>query len=185
MQAATGAPASGSVAAERIGRLLRGDVRAADHRATTGRTAQAPQVAARDDAPQPPPVRDANAGAGGEPAPQRAGVTPPRSNDMVEVVIRDRFGRPIRVERVDRRRLAGPRGYPPPHRTVRTARPYGPYGPYRPLTGARLIATLTRSNHNAISLADCAALIRPTRSMPRLTGGTAMDTHERADPLPH
>ena len=59
---------------------------------------------------------------GGEPLPQGTGgaPTPPgaASNDTVEIVIRDRFGRPIRVERVDRRLLAG-RGYPqPPHRAT-------------------------------------------------------------------
>ncbi len=79
------------------------------------------------------PARVATAGAGGEPLPQGAGgaPTPPgaASNDTVEIVIRDRFGRPIRVERVDRRLLAG-RGYPqPPHRAY-GPQPYGPYGPY-------------------------------------------------------
>lgn len=61
-------------------------------------------------------------------------ATPPvvrNDSDTVEIVIRDRFGRPIRVERVDRRLLAGGRGYPPPHRSY-GAQPYGPYGPYQP-----------------------------------------------------
>jgi len=85
------------------------------------------------------PARVAAVGAGGEPLPQGAGgaptpsgaggTPPPSSNDTVEIVIRDRFGRPIRVERVDRRLLAS-RGYPqPPHRAYRP-QPYGPYGLY-------------------------------------------------------
>jgi hypothetical protein len=91
-------------------------------------TAPAPvRVAAR--APTPntaAPANDTRAGVD-MPIPPRDGLTPPpRSNDTVEVVIRDRFGRPIRVERVDRRRLAGRRAYPPPYR------PYSPYGPYAP-----------------------------------------------------
>ncbi len=87
---------------------------------------------------QTPPAGDPNVGAGGQPTPQRAGVTPPRENaDMVEIVIRDRFGRPIRVERVDRRRLAAARAHqpPPPYRFYHS-HPHGPhgghggYGPY-------------------------------------------------------
>jgi hypothetical protein len=80
-----------------------------------------------------PRANDPRAGTG-EPAPQRAGVTPPRGSNTntTEVVIRDRFGRPIRVERVDRRRFAGPRGYPPPYQRYSPYGPYGPppYGPY-------------------------------------------------------
>ena len=90
--------------------------------------AQAPQGAGG--APTPPAV-------GGAPTPPGAGVTPPPAgNDTVEIVIRDRFGRPIRVERVDRRLLAGG-GYPQPPRQPYYGPqpyggPYGPYGPYRP-----------------------------------------------------
>jgi hypothetical protein len=65
----------------------------------------------------------------------RAGTTPATENsDTVEVVIRDRFGRPIRVERIDRRRLAGGGAYPPPVQPrFHGSNPYAPYGygPYR------------------------------------------------------
>jgi hypothetical protein len=105
------------------------------------RTASAPTGGAQTPPPgnnvaasggQTPAAGDPNAGAGGQPTPQRAGVTPPRENaDMVEIVIRDRFGRPIRVERVDRRRLAGTRAYPPPppYRFYHS-HPHGPHGGY-------------------------------------------------------
>ena len=80
MQAATAAPASaswppgGSVAFyEEMFALL-----------TTTAT---PRVAARNTAPETPPVRDGSAGAG----------EPPRGHELI--VIRDRFGRPLRVER--------------------------------------------------------------------------------------
>jgi hypothetical protein len=79
------------------------------------------------------PAVDHNAGNGGQPTPRRAGVTPPRgSADMVEIVIRDRFGRPIRVERVDRRRLSAVRAHQPPrpHRVFHSY-PQGPHGGYR------------------------------------------------------
>ena len=136
MQAATGAPTSaswppsGSVAFYEEMFALLTPLR-------PGPTTQAvtTPVAARDGAPQTPPVRVANTGAGGEPTPQRPGVTPQQdNNDTVEIVIRDRFGRPIRVERVDRRRLAGSRGYPPPPGSYGSNpnAPYGPYGPYGP-----------------------------------------------------
>lgn len=78
---------------------------------------QAPQLAARDGAPQRPGVAPAQA-----------------DNDTVEIVIRDRFGRPLRVERIDRRLLAPAGGYltPPPHvRRPHPHAPYGAYGPYR------------------------------------------------------
>ena len=124
MQAATGAPTSaswppgGSVAFyEEMFALL---TIAATTRAAT------PQADTT-------PVRAANVGTGGEPTPQRAGATPTQdNNDTVEIVIRDRFGRPIRVERVDRRLLAGGRGYPPAPNQFYGAHPYGPYGPYGP-----------------------------------------------------
>jgi hypothetical protein len=81
-------------------------------------------------APTPTP-RVANVDNSGEPTPPRAGSAP-ETNDTVEVVIRDRFGRPIRVERVPRRLLAGGNANSPvPPRTY-GAQPYGPYGyPYR------------------------------------------------------
>jgi hypothetical protein len=85
-----------------------------------------PRVIARAPTPDTPAVRDPRRTDANEPVPQRAGVTPPRGSNADTVVIRDRFGRPVRVERVDRRRFAGPRGYPPPYRL------YGPYGPYGP-----------------------------------------------------
>ena len=120
MQAATGAPTSaswpprGSVAFyEETFALL---TTAATTRSTATQAETTP-VAARDGAPE---------------TPQRAGVMPPLdNNDTVEVVIRDRFGRPIRVERVDRRRLAGGRAATPPHQLY-GPHPYGPYGPYGP-----------------------------------------------------
>ena len=111
MQAATAAPASaswppgGSVAFyEEMFALL-----------TTTAT---PRVAARNTAPETPPVRDGSAGAG----------EPPRGHELI--VIRDRVGRPLRVERGDRR-LAGPQGYPPLTGPYAPHNPYGPYGPYR------------------------------------------------------
>ena len=85
----------------------------------TPRLSANPQVAALDPASSPAPVRDS------------ASELPPHGNDTVEIVIRDRFGRPIRVERVDRR-LLDPRLYPPPRYGAHG--PYGaydPYGPYR------------------------------------------------------
>jgi hypothetical protein len=84
---------------------------------------------------QTPPAGDPNAGTGGQPTPQRAGGAPPNA-DMVEIVIRDRFGRPIRVERVERRRLAAVRAHQPPPYRVFHSYPQGPhgghggYGPY-------------------------------------------------------
>ena len=79
------------------------------------------------------PPRVASADPGSAPIPPRAGATPvPENNDTVEVVIRDRFGRPIRVERIDRRRLAVGGANPPaaPPRFY-GQQPYGPYGtPY-------------------------------------------------------
>jgi hypothetical protein len=91
------------------------------------------RLAAPAPTPDTPAVRDPRADTDA-PAPQRASVTPPRANETAEVVIRDRFGRPIRIERVDRRRFAGSRGYPPPYRRYGSygpyAPPYGPYGPY-------------------------------------------------------
>jgi len=42
-------------------------------------------------------------------------------------------------------------------------------------TAAKLSDARRNQTINAIRLADCAALIRPTRSLPRLTGGTAMN----------
>jgi hypothetical protein len=77
------------------------------------------------DAGQTPPDRN-----GGQPQ-QRPGTTRQRENaDMVEVVIRDQFGRPIRVERVDRRLLKGGPAYPPPPPPYRFyhAYPHGPHG---------------------------------------------------------
>jgi hypothetical protein len=71
--------------------------------------------------------RVATADTGSEPTPPRAGTTPENS-DTVEVVIRDRFGRPIRVERVDRRRLAGGGANPPVRPRLYGPQPYGPYG---------------------------------------------------------
>jgi hypothetical protein len=133
--------------------------------AATAPQPRPPQVAARDGAPQRPPLRVATVGNGGgpvlqsagappvptrnggEPAsqpprttappgvapPQPPGVAPPQAgNDTVEIVIRDRFGRPIRVERVDRRLLAGARGYPPPPPRFEGPYPYAPYGAYGP-----------------------------------------------------
>lgn len=101
---------------------------------TTTATAR---LAARAPTPEPPAARSLAASdpraSTEEPTPQRAGGTPPRgtNTNTVEVVIRDRFGRPVRVERVDRRRFAGPRGYPPPYRRYSPYGPYGqPYGPY-------------------------------------------------------
>lgn len=69
-------------------------------------------------------------------APQGTGA-PPASNDTVEIIIRDRFGRPIRIERIDRRLLQQgypQQGYPrPPHRfqAPQAQGPYGPFAPYR------------------------------------------------------
>lgn len=78
-----------------------------------------------------PAPRVANVESGGEPTPPRAG-TAPETNDTVEVVIRDRFGRPIRVERVPRRQLAGGGANPPVPPRAYGTQPYGPYGyPYR------------------------------------------------------
>jgi len=82
-----------------------------------------------------PPAVDPNAGTGSQPTPQRAGGMPPRENaDMVEIVIRDRFGRPIRVERVERRRLAAARAHqpPPPYRLYHSYPQggHGANGPY-------------------------------------------------------
>jgi hypothetical protein len=79
---------------------------------------------------QTPPAVDPNAGAGGQPTPQRAGGAPPNAK-MVEIVIRDRFGRPIRVERVERRRLAAARTHQPPPYRVFHSYPQGPHGGYR------------------------------------------------------
>jgi hypothetical protein len=64
--------------------------------------------------------------------PPRAAAAP-ETSDTVEVVIRDRFGRPIRVERIDRRRLAGGGANPPPVQPrFYGSAPYAPYGyPYR------------------------------------------------------
>lgn len=125
MQAATGAPASavwppgGPVAFYQ-------DMLALSTAVATARTA-ATQAAA-----PPPTVRaDAPQTAQAPRPPQSAGGPPPRADNTVEIVIRDRFGRPIGVRRVDRRLLAGGRGYPPPRRHY-GAHPYGPYGPYAP-----------------------------------------------------
>jgi hypothetical protein len=99
------------------------------------------RVAARAPTPEPPAAHGPSASglaasdpaasnpraSTGEPAPQRASVTPPRGNNNT-VVVHDRFGRPVRVERVNRRRFAGPRDYYPPR--YRRYSPYGPYGPY-------------------------------------------------------
>jgi hypothetical protein len=78
--------------------------------------------------------RIASVDTSGAPIPPRAGAAPASENsDTVEVVIRDRFGRPIRVERIDRRLLAGGGAYSPPvpPRTY-GSQPHGPYGyPYR------------------------------------------------------
>ncbi|HZO46118.1 MAG TPA: hypothetical protein VFB68_09515 [Xanthobacteraceae bacterium] len=81
---------------------------------------------------QTPPAADPNAGNGGQPTPQRTGVTPPRENaGMVEIVIRDRYGRPIRVERVERRRVAAARFHqPPPSARIFHSYPQGPHGGY-------------------------------------------------------
>jgi hypothetical protein len=81
------------------------------------------------------PAVNPNAGTGGQPTPQRAGGAPRENADMVEIVIRDRFGRPIRVERVERRRLAAARAHqPPPPYRLNHSYPQGPrgggYGPY-------------------------------------------------------
>jgi hypothetical protein len=101
-------------------------------------TAATVRTAAREAAVESPEPRDATTeplqrrgapAANSEPAPQRPTVAPPRGNDTI--VIRDRFGRPIRVERVDRRRFMDPRMDPrayPPHFDRR----YGPYGAYAP-----------------------------------------------------
>lgn len=86
-------------------------------------TAQVAAVASPE--PAEPPQRRSAPTANSEPAPQRPTVAPPRGNDTI--VIRDRFGRPIRVERVDRRRYMDPRAYPRPY-----DRRYGPYGAYAP-----------------------------------------------------
>jgi hypothetical protein len=114
MQAAVSAPApaawpsSGSVAFHDELLALRSAI------ATT--PSQAPRVAAAD--------------TGSEPVPPRAGAAP-LDNDTVEVVIRDRFGRPIRVERIDRRRLAVGGAYPTPvPPRMNGPQPYRPYGPY-------------------------------------------------------
>jgi hypothetical protein len=104
MQAATGAPASAAWPP-------RGSIAFYEETFALLTTTATTRVAAH--APQTPPARDGNAGT----------VEPPRGNDLI--VIRDRFGRPIRVERGDRR-LAGPQNYPPP------AGPHGPYAPYGP-----------------------------------------------------
>lgn len=74
-----------------------------------------------------PPQRRGTPPAGSEPSPQRPAVAPQRGNDTLEAVIRDRFGRPVGVERVDRRRFMDSRAYPPPF-----DRRYGPYGAYAP-----------------------------------------------------
>ena len=103
---------------------------------TTVRAAAAREAATRDlaaEIPEPqsttaePPQRRGTPAATSELPPQRPTVTPQRGNDTVEVVIRDRFGRPVRVERVDRRRFMNARAYPPPY-----DRRYGPYGAYGP-----------------------------------------------------
>ena len=107
---------------------------------TTAATVAPAPTTARDaaaESPEPraaePPQRRGAPAANSEPAPQRPTVAPPRGNDTI--VIRDRFGRPIRVERVDRRRFMDPRMGPrmdprayPPH----VDRRYGPYGAYAP-----------------------------------------------------
>jgi hypothetical protein len=124
MQAATVAPTSTTwppnrpVAFYQEMLALSAAVATAAQPATTPPTvrADAPQIP---QAPQPPQP------------PQGAGGPPPRGDDTVEIVIRDRFGRPIGVRRVDRRLLAGGRGYPPP-RPQYGAHPYRPYGPYAP-----------------------------------------------------
>jgi hypothetical protein len=93
----------------------------------------APQAATGNNVPEPQSAPAADADAGDQPTsprvsgaarPPRATNPPARTNEMVEVVIRDRFGRPVRVERVARRRLAGPDTVPPPPYD----RPYGAYG---------------------------------------------------------
>ena len=110
MQAATGAPASavwppgGPVAFYQDMLAL----------STAVATARAPAAQA---ATTPPTVRDGAPQIPQPPQPpQSAGGPPPRGDNTVEIVIRDRFGRPIGVRRVDRRLLAGGRGYPPPRR---------------------------------------------------------------------
>jgi hypothetical protein len=86
--------------------------------AALGAAPQVPTAPQIPTAPQLPPPRDSGAGAGNPPL---------HGTDWV--VIRDRFGRPLRVERRDPRAanpgVADPRAYPPPNT------PYGPYGPYR------------------------------------------------------
>ena len=94
---------------------------------STGPTQHTSPYASQQQMPQQAPP-----GTGGAPP-------PPTANDTVEIVIRDRFGRPIRVERVDRRMLAPPQGYPqqssprPPYHFYgpQAQGPYSPYGPYR------------------------------------------------------
>ena len=138
---------------------------------------------------QTPPAVDPNAGNGGQPTPQRAGGAPPRENaDMVEIVIRDRFGRPIRVERVERRRLAAARAHqpPPPYRVFHSY-PQGPHGRIRTVRAPSLrILCAQRCDRTtaAMRLADCAALIPSDAVNPRLTAALRGHCNERAHPVP-
>ena len=136
--------------------------------------------------------------------PQRAGGTPPRENaDMVEVVIRDRFGRPIRVERVDRRlprgraRLSAGAAAVPVLSFV-SARPPRRHGPQAG-TGRTAVARTTDRTGSiaeylcaqrcdrtvvAMRMADCTALIPSDAVDPRLTAAMRGHCNERAHPVP-
>ncbi|MPZ36511.1 MAG: hypothetical protein GEU95_00360 [Rhizobiales bacterium] len=112
---------------------------AADDPAPEASAARQQTASVTGSASQTRPPRDANVEtadqprAGGRPRPPRAGGTRPRANDKAEVVTRDRFARPIRGERVQRRRFAAPRAYPPPPHRIYETYPHGPgagYGPY-------------------------------------------------------
>ena len=138
---------------------------------------------------QTPPAVDPNAGTGSQPTPQRAGGMPPRENaDMVEIVIRDRFGRPIRVERVERRRLAAARAHqpPPPYRFYHSY-PQGRPWRVRTVRAASLrISCAQRCDRTtlAMRLADCTALIPSDAVDPRLTAAMRGHCNERAHPVP-